>query len=48
MEETVCVDVLILVVVAVPPNYTYLPEASFLRAIVDLLLEAGKQGQKCE
>ncbi|XP_070176499.1 focadhesin-like [Littorina saxatilis] len=28
----------------VPTNYGYLPEASFLRAIVDLLLEAGQQG----
>jgi hypothetical protein len=30
--------------IAVPTNYGYLPDASVLRAIVDLLLEAGKQG----
>lgn len=29
---------------SVPPSYSYLPEDSFLRAIVDLLLEAGKHG----
>nr|KAG5694346.1 hypothetical protein BaRGS_035214 [Batillaria attramentaria] len=29
---------------SVPPNYDYLAESSSLRAIVDLLLDAGKQG----
>ncbi|KAJ8304115.1 hypothetical protein KUTeg_017698 [Tegillarca granosa] len=29
---------------SVPPSYTYLPESSVLRAVVDFLLEAGKSG----
>ncbi|KAL5004639.1 hypothetical protein ScPMuIL_018095 [Solemya velum] len=28
----------------VPPTYSYLPESSILRALVDLLIEAGKRG----
>ncbi|XP_071110148.1 focadhesin-like [Haliotis cracherodii] len=29
---------------SVPPSYGYLPESSILRALVDLLIEAGKRG----
>lgn len=32
---------------SVPTTFGYLPEASILRAAVDLLLEAGKQGPEC-
>ncbi|KAK3097709.1 hypothetical protein FSP39_012361 [Pinctada imbricata] len=29
---------------SVPPNYGYLPEQSFIRALVDYLIDSGKQG----
>lgn len=33
-------------VFTVPPDFSYLPESSFIRAAIDFAIESGKKGKK--